>query len=106
MPSDILLVDKVYEVMARQGFKTRRDLARAAGIHETNIGTIVDGEIRAIRMDTLEGLCRALDCQPGDLLEYVPDGTATSATRGPLCASAALPCHPEGGTSCAAQRGQ
>jgi putative transcriptional regulator len=64
---------KVYEVMAKRGIKTRRSLAKAAGIHETNMGKIVDGEIKAIRLDTIDGLCRALDCQPGDLIEYVPD---------------------------------
>jgi putative transcriptional regulator len=67
---------KVYEMMAKRGIKTRRGLAKAAGIHETNMGKIVDGEIKAIRLETIDGLCRALDCQPGELFEYISDGEA------------------------------
>lgn len=67
---------KVYEMMAKRGIKTRKALAEMVGIHQTNIGKIVDGDVKRIDVDTLEGLCRALDCQPSDLLEYIPDGEA------------------------------
>jgi len=40
----------------------------------TNLSLLKTGKVRAIRFSTLEAICRALDCQPGDLLEYVPDG--------------------------------
>lgn len=63
----------VYEMMAKRGIKTRKQLAEAAGVHQTHIGKIVDGKVKRVDLGTLEGLCRALDCQPGDLLEYVPD---------------------------------
>lgn len=64
---------KVYEMMARRGIKTRKQLAEFAGIHQTHIGKIVDGRVKRIDVETLDGLCRALQCQPSDLLEYVPD---------------------------------
>ena len=64
---------KVYEMMARRGFKTRLALAQASGVHQNNLGKIVNDDILALRLDTLNKLCRTLDCQPGDLLEYMPD---------------------------------
>ncbi len=63
----------VYEMMAKRGIKTRKQLAEAAGVHQTHIGKIVDGKVKRVDLSTLEGLCSALDCQPGDLLAYVPD---------------------------------
>ena len=64
---------KVYEMMAKQGYKTRKSLAEAVGVHQTHIGKIVNGKVKRIDLIALEGLCRALDCQPSDLLEYVPE---------------------------------
>ena len=64
---------KVYEMMARRGIKTRKQLAEFASIHQTHIGKIVDGRVKRIDVETLNGLCRALQCQPNDLLEYIPD---------------------------------
>ena len=62
---------KVYEMMAKRGYATRKALAKAAGVHETNIGKIVRGDIACIDTKTLDALCYALDCQPGDLIEHV-----------------------------------
>ena len=64
---------KVYEVMASRGIRTRVELAKKTGLTEANMGKIVNADIKAIRLDTLSALCKALDCQPGELLEYVPD---------------------------------
>ena len=64
---------KIYEMMAKRGIKTRKQLAELVGIHQTHIGKIVDGKVTRLELSTLEGLCRALNCQPGDLLEYVPN---------------------------------
>jgi putative transcriptional regulator len=47
------------------------ELARAVGITEANISLLKSGKVRAIRFSTLEAICDYLDCQPGDLLEYV-----------------------------------
>ncbi len=49
------------------------DLARAIDLTEANISLLKSGKVRAIRFSTLAAICRHLDCQPGDLLEYVPE---------------------------------
>ncbi len=49
-------------------------LAELVGISNVNLSNIKTGKISAIRFSTLNGICRALDCQPGDILEYVEDG--------------------------------
>lgn len=48
-------------------------LAEDVGISNVNLSNIKTGKISAIRFTTLNGICRALDCQPGDILEYIPD---------------------------------
>ena len=50
-----------------------KDLAQRVGITDANLSLLKTGKVRAIRFSTLNALCRELDCQPGDLLEYVPD---------------------------------
>lgn len=47
-------------------------LAREVGISNVNLSNIKTGKISAIRFSTLEAICAALDCQPGDILEFVP----------------------------------
>ncbi len=49
------------------------ELAERVGITMANLSILKNGKARAIRFSTLEGICRALDCQPGDILEYRPD---------------------------------
>ena len=48
-------------------------LAEAIGITPPNLSILNNNKARAVRFSTLEALCKALDCQPGDLLEYTPD---------------------------------
>ena len=48
-------------------------LAELVGISNVNLSNIKTGKISAIRFSTLNGICRALDCQPGDILEYTED---------------------------------
>ena len=48
------------------------ELAERVGITPANLSILKTGKARAVRVDTLNKLCRALDCQPGDLLEYRP----------------------------------
>src|SRR5919202_1024679 len=55
------------------------ELAERVGITLANLFILKNGKARAIRFSTLEGICRALDCQPGDILEYRPDDTPPSA---------------------------
>lgn len=50
-----------------------KELAEAIGITEQNLSILKTGKARALRFSTLEAICKALDCQPGDLLEYRPD---------------------------------
>lgn len=49
------------------------DLSDQVGITLANLSNLKTGKARAIRFSTLEAICRALDCQPGDLLLYSPD---------------------------------
>ena len=49
------------------------DLAERVGITLANVSILKNGHAKAIRVDTLNKLCKALDCQPGDVLEYVKD---------------------------------
>ena len=50
------------------------ELARVIGITESNLSAIKSGKIKGIRFSTLEAICQHLRCQPGDILEYVPEG--------------------------------
>ena len=52
---------------------TGKDLAAAIGITEQNLSLLRNGKIKGVRFTTLEGICRELGCQPGDLLIYEPD---------------------------------
>lgn len=46
------------------------ELADRVGITMANISVLKNGKVKAIRLSTLEAICRALECQPGDILEY------------------------------------
>jgi putative transcriptional regulator len=48
------------------------ELARRIGINAGSLSVLKTGKARAIKMSTLEALCRELECQPGDILEYTP----------------------------------
>ncbi|KVN98534.1 Cro/Cl family transcriptional regulator [Burkholderia ubonensis] len=56
-----------------------KELAAKVGISEQNLSLLKQGKVRGIRFDTLEAICRHLDCQPGDLMEYAPDLNAQQA---------------------------
>jgi putative transcriptional regulator len=49
------------------------ELAGKVGITIANISILKNGKARAIRLSTLEAICRALQCQPGDILEYMEE---------------------------------
>jgi len=51
------------------------DLSKKTGISETNLSLLKNSHVKAIRFSTLVELCEALDCQPGDLLVYDPNGS-------------------------------
>ncbi|MGO1522707.1 MAG: helix-turn-helix domain-containing protein [Nesterenkonia sp.] len=50
------------------------EFAERVGITPANIAVLKNGRAKAIRFSTLEAMCEVLDCQPGDLLEWAPDG--------------------------------
>jgi putative transcriptional regulator len=53
-----------------------KELADAIGITEANLSLLKSGKVKGVRFATLEAICERLDCQPGDLLEYVPGESA------------------------------
>lgn len=61
------------DVMLARRKMTSRELAAHIGIAEQNVSTFKSGRARGVRFNTLEAICRVLDCQPGDILEYVPE---------------------------------
>ena len=60
------------DVMLAKRKMASKDLAEAVGITPQNLSILKTGRARAIRFSTLESICRVLDCQPGDILEYRP----------------------------------
>ena len=53
-----------------------KDLSDQVGVSNVNLSKMKTGKISAIRFSTLEAVCEALNCQPGDILEYDPDAPA------------------------------
>lgn len=49
------------------------ELSEKVGVSNVNLSKIKTGKISAVRFSTLDAICKALDCQPGDILEYSPD---------------------------------
>ena len=60
-------------VLLEKGISSK-DLARTINITSANLSILKTGKARAIRFSTLNDICKALDCQPGDILEYIDDG--------------------------------
>lgn len=58
------------DIMLARRKMTLTDLSERVGITMANLSNLKTGKAKAIRFTTLEALCEALDCQPGDLLEY------------------------------------
>lgn len=58
------------DVMLAKRKMSVTELAEKVGITMANISILKNGKARTIRLTTLEGICEALDCQPGDILEY------------------------------------
>jgi putative transcriptional regulator len=54
-----------------------KELAQATGLAVNNLSILKTNKARAIRFSTLNSLCKALNCTPGDLIEYLPDENAT-----------------------------
>ena len=61
------------DVMLARRKMSSGELAEKVGISATNLSILKTGKAKAIRFSTLTALCRALECQPGDILEYQHD---------------------------------
>ena len=61
------------DVMMAKRKMSLGELAERVGITPANLSILKNGKARAIRFSTLEALCRELDCQPGDIIEYQPE---------------------------------
>jgi len=59
-------------MLAKRKMKSK-DLAEIIGITTANLSILKSGKAKAVRFSTLEAICKALDCQPSDILEYVED---------------------------------
>lgn len=59
-------------MLAKHGMKSN-ELAEKIGITTANLSILKTGKAKAIRFSTLEAICEALDCQPGDILEYLEE---------------------------------
>lgn len=67
-----MIITRLDRVMADRKISVNA-LSERMGLSPVNLSRIRTGKIKAMRFTTLEGLCRELDCQPGDLLEFKPD---------------------------------
>lgn len=61
------------DVMLAKRKMSVTELSERVGITMTNISILKNDKAKAVRFDTLSKICEALDCQPGDILEYVED---------------------------------
>ncbi len=71
MPIIVRLDDVLYRRR-----KTLTELSERTGITLANLSVLKTGKARAVRFSTLEAICQALQCQPGEILEFVPAATA------------------------------
>jgi putative transcriptional regulator len=60
------------DVMMAKRKMSLNELSERVGITQSNLSILKTGKAKAIRLETLETICRVLDCQPGDILEFVP----------------------------------
>ncbi len=63
------------DVMLAKRKMSVTELSERVGITMANISILKNEKAKAIRFETLNSICKALQCQPGDLIEYVPDDT-------------------------------
>ncbi|MBR0500753.1 MAG: helix-turn-helix transcriptional regulator [Bacteroidales bacterium] len=61
------------DVMLARRKMSSGELAQKIGISAANLSILKTGKAKAVRFTTLDSICKALDCQPGDLLEYRPE---------------------------------
>jgi len=69
------------DVMLAKRKMSLTELTEKVGITMANLSILKNGHAKAVRLTTLEAICRALDCQPGDILEYTADTTAVERNK-------------------------
>jgi putative transcriptional regulator len=67
------MIEITLDIMMAQRRKGLMELSREIGITPANLSILKNNKAKAIRLETLEKLCAALQCQPGDLIRYTPD---------------------------------
>jgi putative transcriptional regulator len=67
------------------------DFAERVGLTPANVAVLKNGRAKAVRFSTLEAMCRVLDCQPGDLLEWADDMDDPGVTQGAHVAAVTTP---------------
>ena len=70
------------DVMLAKRKMSVTELSERVGITMANISILKNGKAKAIRIETLDKICRALDCQPGDILEWVPGDEGNPEEQG------------------------
>ncbi len=73
MVNDVMSIIVNVDVMMAKRKMSSQELAEKIGITAANLSILKTGKAKAVRFSTLEAICQALDCQPGDILEYRAD---------------------------------
>ena len=73
MNNKIMAIIVNIDVMIAKRKMSSQELAEKIGITQANLSILKTGKAKAVRFSTLEAICNALDCQPGDILEYRTD---------------------------------
>ena len=87
------------DVMLAKRKMSVTELAERVGITMANISILKNGKAKAIRFSTLEAICKALECQPGDILEYELELVSDAATQTKNLHSISFPLRGEGAES-------
>lgn len=74
------MIEVELDVMLARRKMSLTELSARVGITLANLSILKNGRARAVRMETLNAICRTLDCQPGDILVYRPDEDADGCT--------------------------
>lgn len=73
------------DVMMARRKMSLGELSERVGITLANLSILKNNRAKAVRFSTLDAICRALDCQPSDILEYIPDeADSTTDTKGDI----------------------
>ena len=69
----LMAIEVRLDVMLATRKMSLTELANRIGISVTNLSLLKTGKVKGMRFTTLEAICRELECQPGDILEFLPD---------------------------------